>query len=36
VCTGHGMKDPFIITESFQSPKIIPANYDALIGRIGV
>ncbi len=31
VCTGHGMKDPSIITESFQSPKIIPANYDALI-----
>jgi threonine synthase len=36
VCTGHGMKDPSIITESFQSPKIIPANYDALIGGIGV
>jgi threonine synthase len=36
VCTGHGMKDPSVITESFQSPKIIPANYDALIGGIGV
>jgi len=34
VCTGHGLKDPSIITESFQSPKIIPANYDALIGLI--
>lgn len=35
VCTGHGMKDPSIITESFQSPKIIPANYEALIDVIG-
>lgn len=30
VCTGHGMKDPSIITESFQSPKIISANYESL------
>ena len=36
VCTGHGMKDPSIITESFQSPKIIPANYDVLINGIGL
>lgn len=36
VCTGHGMKDPSIITESFQSPKIIPANYEALIELVGV
>ncbi len=35
VCTGHGLKDPSIVTESFQSPKIIPANYDALISGIG-
>lgn len=34
VCTGHGMKDPSIITEGFTSPKIIPANYDALIDVI--
>ena len=34
VCTGHGMKDPSIITESFRSPKIIPANYEALIDVI--
>ena len=34
VCTGHGMKDPSIITESFHSPKIIPANYEALIDVI--
>ncbi|KXK15254.1 MAG: threonine synthase [Chloroflexi bacterium OLB14] len=30
VCTGHGMKDPSIITESFESPKIIPAKYESL------
>ena len=30
VCTGHGMKDPAIITELFQSPKIISANYESL------
>jgi len=35
VCTGHGLKDPSVITESFESPKIIPATYDALIGVIG-
>jgi len=31
VCTGHGMKDPSIITERFQSPYLIPASYDALV-----
>jgi threonine synthase len=35
VCTGHGMKDPSIITDSFTSPKVIPANYEALIGLVG-
>jgi threonine synthase len=30
VCTGHGMKDPSIITESFQSPKVVSANYESL------
>ena len=34
VCTGHGLKDPSVITESFESPKIIPSTYDALIGVI--
>jgi threonine synthase len=34
VCTGHGLKDPSIITESFESPKIIPATYDALINVV--
>ena len=34
VCTGHGLKDPSVITESFESPEIIPATYDALIGVI--
>jgi threonine synthase len=31
ICTGHGLKDPSIVTESFASPRIIPANYEALI-----
>ena len=35
VCTGHGLKDPSIITESFTSPKIIPANYEALLSLVG-
>lgn len=35
VCTGHGMKDPSIITESFASPKAIPADYRALAEMIG-
>ncbi len=36
VCTGHGMKDPSIITESFQSLKITPAVYAALAALIEV
>jgi threonine synthase len=36
VCTGHGLKDPSIITDSFQSPKIIKANYGALLEVIGL
>lgn len=31
VCTGHGLKDPSIIAESFKAPKIIPAQYEALV-----
>jgi threonine synthase len=31
VCTGHGLKDPSIVTESFRSLKIIPALYDMLV-----
>ncbi len=34
ICTGHGMKDPAIISESFQTPKVIPAVYEALIETI--
>lgn len=34
VCTGHGLKDPAIITESFESPKIIAATYSALSDMI--
>lgn len=30
VCTGHGMKDPAIITQSFQTPRVLPAEYQAL------
>jgi len=35
VCTGHGLKDPSVITDSFTSPKIIHANYEALISLVG-
>jgi threonine synthase len=35
VCTGHGMKDPSIITESFASPKVISATYESLVEAIG-
>jgi len=35
VCTGHGLKDPSIVTESFESLMIIPSTYDALINVIG-
>ena len=34
VCTGHGLKDPSIVTESFESPKLISATYDALVSVI--
>ena len=34
VCTGHGLKDPSVITETFQSPKLIPAEYAALVEAI--
>ncbi|MCB0103950.1 MAG: threonine synthase [Anaerolineales bacterium] len=35
VCTGHGMKDPSIITESFNAPQVIPAKYEALVDLVG-
>ena len=34
VCTGHGLKDPSIMTESFEPPKVISATYDALVSVI--
>ena len=34
VCTGHGLKDSAIVMESFESPKVIPATYDALVNVI--
>lgn len=36
VCTGHGLKDPSIITESFQAPKVIAASYESLLAEIGI
>ena len=30
VCTGHGLKDPDIITEEFTQPKTLPADFTAL------
>ena len=35
VCTGHGLKDPTIVTESFQAPRVIPSEYSALVDVIG-
>lgn len=35
VCTGHGMKDPSIITDSFKAPQVIPADYQTLFEAIG-
>ena len=35
VCTGHGMKDPSIIAESFKAPRVIPADYQTLFEIIG-
>ena len=35
VCTGHGMKDPSIIAESFEAPQVIPADYQTLFEMIG-
>ena len=36
VCTGHGMKDPGIIADSMPSPKLIPAEMEALRELLGV
>jgi threonine synthase len=30
ICTGHGMKDPDIITKDMQRPLIVPPKLDAL------
>lgn len=30
VCTGHGLKDPTVITDTFEKPRILPATLDAL------
>lgn len=31
ICTGHGLKDPSIVSESFAPPRTIPANHAALV-----
>jgi threonine synthase len=30
ICTGHGMKDPDIITKDMQKPQVVPPRLDAL------
>ena len=30
ICTGHGMKDPDIITKDMQKPRVVPPRLDAL------
>lgn len=35
VCTGHGLKDPDIITREFPPPRLIPAQYAALEAALG-
>jgi threonine synthase len=35
VCTGHGLKDPSIVTVSFRPPQVIPADGKALREMIG-
>ncbi len=35
VCTGHGMKDPSIITESFKAPQVILPDYETFSELIG-
>ncbi len=34
VCTGHGLKDPDIITRRFAAPPVIPATLDALLALL--
>jgi threonine synthase len=35
VCTGHGLKDPSIVVESFKAPEVIPADGEALREMMG-
>jgi threonine synthase len=30
ICTGHGLKDPDIITKDMQKPRIVPPKLEAL------
>ncbi|NOZ00183.1 MAG: threonine synthase [Chloroflexi bacterium] len=36
VCTGHGLKDPDVITHSMEKPRVIPAEMGALVDVIKV
>lgn len=36
ICTGHGLKDPDIITDRMPRPKLIPATDQALAGALGL
>jgi threonine synthase len=35
VCTGHGLKDPAVITDSWPAPQVIPATPEALLSALG-
>jgi threonine synthase len=35
VCTGHGLKDPAVITDRFPAPEVIPADLAALEEALG-
>ncbi|MCW5875141.1 MAG: threonine synthase [Anaerolineales bacterium] len=35
VCTGHGLKDPDIVTQEMLAPRVVPANLAALEKEIG-
>jgi threonine synthase len=35
VCTGHGLKDPSIVVDSFDTPRVIPADTEALMELVG-
>jgi threonine synthase len=34
ICTGHGLKDPGIVTDSFEAPETVPARLSAIEGLV--